>query len=206
MGTCDCSTTTRPRDNRLPKTHTSSSVSSISIPPSFLGRFFTGSVSISSSEGLRSSSRSHTGLGGLFSRVPAYAGAGAEGAGLGSAGGSTGDGISDKGKSSMSQGGLSSCAVKAGAFSAPFPLSVVLDPEAAQASTSSTSKGAAAWEGNLSNAVKDAVAAVRKGRSKASLMRRTLTWPNPGREESRSEEAVATLAKLCGCSRSHSEF
>jgi hypothetical protein len=49
----------------------------------------------------------------------------------------------------------------------------------------------------LSRAVIEDVAAVRNGRSNASLMRRTLTCPNPGREESWSDVAVAILAKLC---------
>jgi hypothetical protein len=190
----------------------SSSAPSVSV----LGRFFAGSTStsISSSEGFRSSSRSHTGLGGRFCACPSRDApcviGGAGGATRCAGGGRTGDGTKSAGdgKSSTSHGGLSSRT--GGAFSFPFPLSLAApDPiptspsaDLAHAANSSSSlsptdvAGGRCDEGSLSKAVREEVAAVRNGRSNASLIRRTLTWPNPGREESLSDEAVAIFAKL----------
>jgi hypothetical protein len=106
----------------------------------------------------------------------------------------------------MSQGGLSALGAGAGSGSGatrslPLPLSLRAagaGSAAAQASTSSASEAATGGrcDGSLSSAVSEDVAAVRNGRSNASLMRRTLTWPKPGRAVSWSEVAVAILAKL----------
>jgi hypothetical protein len=108
------------------------------------------------------------------------------------------DGASS-GKPSVSQGGLAS--LDGAGCALPLPLSVVAFNvgalEAHSSVTCSSEASCGRCEGSLSSAVSEDVAAVRNGRSNASWMRRTLTWPKPGSEESLSDVAVAILAKLC---------
>ena len=153
-------------------------------PLSTLVRLWLSSSSMS--EGFKSSSMSQTGLG-LRTRFLVACGSPAVG----------GDSLRS---SSMSHGGLGSLDV--GAVASERPSKLLLRAGSSGDSTGRSLPFPFRWATSVSwlNRVceKDnaLVALLRKGFSKASLIRLTLIWPNPGSWSSWSEVARAMSAKL----------
>lgn len=141
-------------------------------------------LSSSISDEFRSSSMSHTGLGGRLRGLRGCTVSWAGGLGVGSRSSSmshTGLGERGRGPAAGSRAPVAFC----------FPLSC-LPADAAILLVDALGRGAGEG-GNGSTAF---VAALRKGFSNASLMRFTLTWPKPGSWRSCADDALAMSAKL----------